>query len=234
MSAFPSPHPEEHKSNSSAWLRAAVLGVNDGIVSTSSLMLGVLAASGNSTAVLTAGIAGVVAGALSMAAGEYVSVSSQRDSELADIEIEEKSLAENPENELAELAWFYQQRGLDADLAKKVADQLHDHDAVRAHAHHELGINHDDLAKPVQAAIASAIAFMLGGLITIPAAIFAPKGEGLATITVVSLVALFISGAVGAMIGGGNKVKAALRVFIGGGLAMAITFLIGHLVGHSV
>jgi VIT1/CCC1 family predicted Fe2+/Mn2+ transporter len=234
MNAFPSPHPEAHKSQRAAWLRAAVLGVNDGIVSTSSLMLGVLAASQSQGAVLTAGIAGVVAGALSMAAGEYVSVSSQRDSELSDIEIETKSLAENPEHELEELTWIYMQRGLDVELAKQVAQQLHDHDPVHAHMSHELGIDRDDLARPIQAAVASGISFLIGGLIPIPAAIFASKGDGVLVITIISLVALFLSGAVGAIIGGGNKVKAALRVFIGGGLAMAITFLIGHLVGTSV
>lgn len=234
MNAFPSPHPEAHKSSSAAWLRAAILGVNDGIVSISSLMLGVLAASGNHITVLTAGIAGVVAGALSMAAGEYVSVNSQRDSELSDIEIETKSLTDNPEKELEELAWIYRQRGLDAELAKQVAQQLHDHDAVRAHTHNELSIDNDDLAKPMQAAVASAIAFLIGGLIPIPAALFANKGNGILIIAIVSLTALFLSGAIGAMIGGGNKVKAALRVFAGGGLAMVVTFLIGHLVGTSV
>lgn len=234
MNAFPSPHPEAHKSQRAAWLRAAVLGVNDGIVSTSSLMLGVLAASGSQSAVLTAGVAGVVAGALSMAAGEYVSVSSQRDSELSDIQIETKSLAENPEHELEELTWIYMKRGLDAKLAKQVAQQLHDHDPVHAHISHELGIDRDDLARPMQAAIASAVAFLIGGLIPIPAAIFSGNGSGPWAIVFVSLLALFISGAIGAMIGGGNKVRAASRVFIGGGLAMAVTFLIGHLIGVSV
>src|SRR5690606_198502 len=152
MNAFPKPHPEEtHRSHRAAWLRAAMLGMNDGVVSTSSLMLGVLAASaGNPSAVLTAGIAGLTAGALSMAAGEYVSVSSQRDSELSDIEIERRSLDENRDEELAELAWIYQQRGLDPEIAREVAQQLHDHDAVGAHARSELGIDHDGLAKPME------------------------------------------------------------------------------------
>jgi VIT1/CCC1 family predicted Fe2+/Mn2+ transporter len=233
MNAFPSPHPEIHKSHRAAWLRAAVLGMNDGIVSTSSLMLGVLAASGNQGAVILAGMAGVVAGALSMAAGEYVSVSSQRDSELSDIAIEMRSLTNNPDQELQELAWIYERRGLDAELAKQVAKQLHDHDAVRAHAHHELGIDHDDLAKPAQAAIASGIAFLIGGAVPILAAVFASNGN-VWTITIVSLVALFLSGAIGALIGGGRKVKAALRVFIGGGLAMAVTYGVGHLIGASL
>jgi VIT1/CCC1 family predicted Fe2+/Mn2+ transporter len=233
MNAYPSPHPEIHKSHRAAWLRAAVLGMNDGIVSTSSLMLGVLAASGNQGAVIMAGMAGVVAGALSMSAGEYVSVSSQRDSELSDIEIEMRSLTDNPDQELQELAWIYERRGLDPELAKQVAKQLHDHDAVRAHAHHELGIDHDDLARPAQAAIASGIAFLIGGAVPILAAVFASNGN-VWTITIVSLVALFLSGAIGALIGGGHKVKAALRVFIGGGLAMAVTYGVGHLIGASL
>jgi VIT1/CCC1 family predicted Fe2+/Mn2+ transporter len=233
MNAFPSPHPEIHKSHRAAWLRAAVLGMNDGIVSTSSLMLGVLAASGNQGAVIMAGMAGVVAGALSMSAGEYVSVSSQRDSELSDIEIEMRSLTDNPDQELQELAWIYERRGLDPELAKQVAKQLHDHDAVRAHAHHELGIDHDDLARPAQAAIASGIAFLIGGAVPILAAVFASNGN-VWTIMTVSLVALFLSGAIGALIGGGHKVKAAMRVFIGGGLAMAVTYGVGHLIDASL
>lgn len=234
MNAFPSPHPEVHKSHRSAWLRASILGVNDGIVSTTSLMLGVLAASQNQSAVLTAGLAGIVAGALSMAAGEYVSVSSQRDSELSDIEIEVKSLTENPDLELEELAWIYERRGLDASLARQVAKQLHDHDAVRAHAHHELGIDHDALAQPIQAAFASGVAFVIGGLVPVLTVILAADASNAWTITIFSLAALFLSGAAGAIIGGGRKVTAALRVLIGGGLAMGITFLIGHLIGASI
>jgi len=235
MNAFPSPHPEEgHRSHRAPWLRAAVLGINDGIVSTSSLTLGVLAASSNHSAVLTAGLAGLVAGALSMAMGEYVSVSSQRDSELSDIEIEKKSLEENPEQELQELAWIYERRGLDAELAKEVAQQLHDHDAIGAHVRSELGIDHEELARPVQAAAASASAFAIGAFVPILAAIFANQETGVWLITIASLATLFTSGAVGAHIGGGNKIKAALRVCIGGGLAMAVTFLIGHLIGASV
>lgn len=235
MNAFPSPHPEEHKSHRAAWLRAAMLGMNDGIISTSSLMLGVLAASGgNPTAVLTAGIAGLTAGALSMAAGEYVSVSSQRDSELSDIEIEKQSLKENPQEELEELAWIYQKRGLDAGLARQVAQQLHDHDAVEAHARSELGIDSGSLAQPMQAAVASAVAFAIGALLPIISAMLTSEENGARIIAIVSLLALFSSGAAAAHIGGGHKMKAALRVLVGGGLAMAITFLIGHLVGASV
>jgi VIT1/CCC1 family predicted Fe2+/Mn2+ transporter len=230
-----SPHPDElHRSHRANWLRAAVLGINDGIVSTSSLMLGVLAAHATSKSILTAGIAGLFAGALSMAVGEYVSVSSQRDSERADIDIEARSIEANPREELAELAATYRQRGLDAKLALQVAQQLHDHDPVAAHARDELGIDHKVLANPIQAALVSAVAFSLGALIPIVAALLGGGSKSGLTIVVVSLIALAISGAAGARLGGGSRTRAALRVFIGGGLAMAVTALIGRLIGGSV
>ncbi|MDB5175671.1 MAG: hypothetical protein JWM81_529 [Candidatus Saccharibacteria bacterium] len=231
MQVYKAPHAEEHKSQRSGWLRAAVLGLNDGIVSTSSLMLGVLAASQSDSTILTAGIAGLVAGALSMAAGEYVSVSSQRDSERADIAIERRSLQENPDEELAELAHIYRQRGLDEALAQKVAEQLHAHDAVAAHARDELGIDHEALSNPTQAAVASAAAFSLGSAIPIFAAVLSTTNTGGLSITIASLVALAVSGAIGAYVGGGRKRIAAARVFVGGGIAMAITYGIGHLIG---
>lgn len=231
METFETPHSEQHRSHRAGWLRAAVLGVNDGIVSTASIMLGVLAANANNTAILTAGIAGLSAGALSMAVGEYVSVSSQRDSEKADIAIERQSLQDNPDAELAELTWIYEQRGLDHTLAEQVAVQLHDHDAVAAHARDELGIDHEALANPTQAALASAVAFSIGALVPIIGALIA---GGAALIVVLSLIALGISGAIGAYIGGGHRLIAALRVFAGGGAAMAITAFIGHLVGKSL
>ena len=232
MVSVKSPHPEEmHRSHRAPWLRAAVLGVNDGIVSTSSLMVGVLAAASDSKAILTAGIAGLFAGALSMAAGEYVSVSSQRDSERADIEIERRSLVANPDAELAELKEIYIQRGLDADLAGKVARQLHDHDAVAAHARDELGIDHEALANPMQAAVASASTFSIGALVPIVAALVPMEGNKGWLIVISSLIALAISGGIGAYVGGGHKVRAALRVLVGGGLAMAITAFIGSLIG---
>ena len=236
MNAFPNPHPEEeHKSHRAPWLRAAMLGANDGIISTSSLMLGVLAASGgNQTAILTAGIAGLTAGALSMAAGEYVSVSSQRDSELSDIEIERKSLQENPDKELEELAWIYQKSGLSASLAKEVAEVLHEHSALEAHIKAELGISHRNQANPLQAAFASALAFAIGAFVPIAAAVLSNEETGTWVIPSVSLIALSASGAVAASIGGGHKAKAAFRVLVGGGLAMAITYIIGHLIGTSV
>lgn len=212
------------------------MGVDDGVVSTSSLMLGVLTARASHSAILTAGIAGLTAGALSMAVGEYVSVSSQRDSEKADIAMEERSLVANPKEELTELAKIYEARGLDADLARKVARQLHAHDAVGAHTRDELGIDHESLANPMQAAIASATAFSVGSLVPVLVAV-ASKSSGQTKawpLVVASLLALGISGAIGAYIGGGHKVRAASRVFLGGAAAMAITALIGHLVGTNL
>jgi VIT1/CCC1 family predicted Fe2+/Mn2+ transporter len=228
------PHPHEaHKSQRAGWLRAAVLGVNDGIVSTSSLMLGVSAAAVSRSTVLTAGVAGLVAGACSMAMGEYVSVSSQRDSERADIAIEKRSLAANPDGELQELASIYEQRGLKLALARQVAQQLHEHDAVAAHARDELGIDHEALANPSQAASASALAFTIGAIIPIAATLLTTGAMTKWSIVVSSLIALAISGAVGAYVGGGHRVRAAARVLVGGSIAMAITALIGHLVGQT-
>jgi vacuolar iron transporter family protein len=227
---FKSPHAEKHKSHRASWLRAAVLGMNDGIVSTSSLMLGVLGASQNNTAILTAGLAGLFAGALSMAAGEFVSVSSQRDAQRADIAIEEKSLAQHPEEELAELTWIYEQRGVEHNLAAEVAKQLQAHDAVDAHARDELSIDSTAPYSPTQAAIASATAFAIGALIPIVALLIPVANKGM-SITIISLVALAVSGYVSAVIGGGKKIIAALRVFVGGGIAMTITYAIGHLIG---
>lgn len=235
MNGLKTPHEEPHKSHRAAWLRAAVLGVNDGVVSTASLMVGVSAAAASKSAILTAGIAGLSAGALSMAAGEYVSVSSQRDSERADIAIEERSLAANPEGELAELAWIYEQRGLEPQLAKKVATQLHKHNAVAAHARDELGIDHESLANPMQASVASASSFAFGAIVPILATILFSGGKGSSmAIVIASLIALAISGAIGAAIGGGHRLLAAGRVLVGGGLAMAVTAFIGHLIGGSL
>ncbi len=228
-------HPEEpHKSHRSAWLRAAVLGVDDGLVSVSSIMLGVASAHATNSIIMTAGIAGLVAGALSMAAGEYVSVSSQRDSEKADIIIEKKSLEANPDEELEELAAIYEDRGLSPKLAKQVAVELHNHDALAAHLRDEIGIDHEDLSNPVQAALASATAFSLGAFVPIVAALIFHGSDSSLYIVIFSLVALAISGAVGAFLGGGNRMWAAARVFLGGGVAMAVTAFIGHLIGRSV
>lgn len=229
-----SPHPKEiHKSQRANWLRAAVLGVDDGIVSTSSIMVGVIAAQADYKIILTTGIASLVAGAFSMAAGEYVSVSSQRDSETADIDIERRALRKNPKGELEELAEIYRERGLDKTLAVEVAKQMHKVDAVEAHARDELGISRRMQANPFQAAGASALAFSIGSLIPIAAALVGSDGNA-PLIVAASLVALAISGAVGAFIGGGNKLVAAIRVLIGGSIAMAVTALIGHLVGITL
>lgn len=230
-----SAHPEEmHRSHRSPWLRAAVLGVNDGVVSTSSLMLGVLAASASSGTILTAGVSGLAAGALSMAVGEYVSVSSQRDSEKSDLAIERRSLENNHDAELVELTEIYIKRGLDADLAQKVAEQLHAHDAIAAHARDELGIDHESLSNPLQAALASAVAFSFGAAVPVLAAVCSGKNGGGIAIVTASLIALAISGAIGAYIGGGNRTIAGLRVLAGGGAAMAITALVGRLIGSAV
>lgn len=232
---YESAHPEEaHKSHRSNWLRAAVLGVNDGVVSTSSLMLGVLASSAGKSVILTAGVAGLVAGALSMAVGEYVSVSSQKDSEKSDLAMEKQSLVDNPKEELAELASIYENRGLEPKLALKVAEQLHEHDALDAHARDELGIDHEALANPMQASLASAGAFSIGAVVPVLAAVFTNGTASTYAIVISSLFVLGISGAVGAFIGGGHKLRAAARVFFGGAAAMAITALIGHLVGTNL
>lgn len=228
------PHPEEkHKSQRANWLRAAILGVDDGIVSTSSIMVGIIAAQADFNIILTAGIASMAAGAFSMAAGEYVSVSSQRDSERADIEIEQRALKNNPSGELQELAEIYEERGLDRKLAMQVASRLHEVNAIEAHARDELGINSRMRAHPFQAAGASALAFGLGSAFPIAAALISPEKSTL-LIVVVSLAALAVFGAIGAFIGGGNKLTAALRVLAGGGIAMAVTALIGRVVGIAL
>ena len=230
----PVPRHEGHKSHRAGWLRAAVLGADDGIVSTASLMLGVAAASSSRQAVFTAGIAGLIAGALSMAAGEYVSVSSQRDSERADLHLEAGELKAFPKEELHELADIYMRRGLTPALAQRVAEQLHAYDALAAHARDELGIDGDDLARPLQAAVSSAASFAIGAALPLLAALPFHGATANWSIVLVALVALWFSGAAGAHIGGGSRVRAAARVFMGGGLAMLVTSLIGKLVGAAL
>lgn len=235
MTEIASPHPGEiHRSQRANWLRAAVLGVDDGIVSTSSIMLGLTAANADYKIILTTGVAALVAGAFSMAAGEYISVASQKDAQRADVEIEKRALKNNPEGELQELTAIYESRGLKPELAKQVAVQLQQKDAVDAHARDELGINSRMRVSPFQAASASALAFAGGSLVPILSAIFADRAHGALVIVIVSLVALAIAGIVGAVIGGGSKLVASLRVLIGGGVAMAVTYLIGHLIGASL
>ena len=212
-------------------MRAAVLGADDAIVSTSSLMIGVAASSAPKAAVLLAGVAGLVAGAMSMAAGEYVSVSSQRDTELADIETEKRELANQPRAELRELAAIYVKRGLDPDLAMKVAEQLSARDGLAAHMRDELGLEPSSLARPLQAAWISAASFGSFALIPVVALLIAPSSARAPVIAAVSLLSLAALGALGGRLGGAPVVRAALRVTIGGALAMAATAAIGRLFG---
>ena len=222
---------ETHRSHRAPWLRAAVLGADDGIVSTASLMIGVATTGSSSTAVVTAGVAGLVAGALSMAAGEYVSVSSQLDAERADEQKERAELAEFPEAELRELTQIWVGRGLDPELAGQVAQQLHDHDALGAHLRDELGLEPDSMANPIQAALTSALAFVLGALVPVLIGLLSTSAWLLAAVGLVSLGAL---GVVGARVGGAGQGRAALRVLAGGGLAMGTTAVVGALIGTQV
>lgn len=228
------PHPEAHKSHRAGWLRAAVLGADDGLVSTSSLMLGVAAASASRQAIFTAGFAGLIAGAMSMAAGEYVSVSSQRDSERADLEIEARALKDYADEELQELTNIYVERGLEPKLAKQVAEQLHARDALAAHARDELGFDEGSMAKPIQASSSSAASFAAGAIVPIIAAALFKGSASHWAIVITTLLALAITGVVGASIGGGNRFKAAARVFVGGGLAMLVTAVLGKLIGSAL
>ena len=227
-------HREAHRSGRAGWLRAAVLGSDDAIVSTASLMIGVAASSASREVILTAGIAGLVAGSMSMAVGEYVSVSSQRDAERADIELEALELARQPQTELHELATIYVKRGVDRDLAMKVAEQLSARDRLGAHLRDELGIDDASLARPLQAAWISAVSFASFALIPVASLLVAPVSLRIPTIAVCSLVSLAVLGAFGGHLGGAPLGRAALRVTIGGGLAMAVTAAIGRLLGVSV
>lgn len=227
-------HRENHRSDRAGWLRAAVLGSDDAIVSTASLMIGVAASAASKQAILIAGAAGLVAGAMSMAVGEYVSVSSQSDAEKADIELEKQELAAEPRAELKELAMIYVKRGLDNDLAMKVAEQLSAHDRLGAHMRDELGLDHDSLARPFQAAWISAASFASFALVPIAGLLVAPEGWRIQMIAMLSLVSLAGLGAFGGHLGGAPKVRAALRVTVGGGLAMAATAAIGRILGVSV
>jgi VIT1/CCC1 family predicted Fe2+/Mn2+ transporter len=227
------PPPEAHKSLRIGWLRAAVLGADDGIVSVASLLIGVAAANATGHTVLVAGVAGLVAGALSMAAGEYVSVSSQRDTELADIELERVELRRAPRSELEELTNIYRERGLDDDLAARVAQRLMEVDPVGAHVRDELGFTESGMARPLQAAVASAISFALGAALPIIAIVASPTSWRIPATAAVGLVLLAVLGALGGYIGGAPMGRAALRVTVGGGIAMALTAGIGHLVGAA-
>ncbi len=226
-------HSEGHFGHRIGWLRAMVLGANDGIVSTAALLLGVAAADSTRSAILTAGIAGLVAGAVSMALGEYVSVSSQRDSERSDIEKETWELANQADHELEELAAIYQAKGLEFALAQEVAVQLTEHDALATHLRDELGISQDELAKPLQAAWSSALSFSIGALIPLLAATFVGKSARIGAIIGVTLVALVALGYVGARAGGARPGRSIARVVIGGAAAMGITMAVGWAFGAA-
>ncbi|MEO8858932.1 MAG: VIT family protein [Burkholderiaceae bacterium] len=224
-------HAERHRTDRIGWLRAAVLGANDGIVSTASLMVGVAAASSSHGSILVTGVAGLVAGAMSMAAGEYVSVHSQADTEKADLSRESAELAADPSAEHRELAAIYAARGVDADLANQVATQLMTSDALGAHAREELGISETLSARPVQAALASAASFAFGAALPLLAAVFAAQQSVIASVSVTSLFFLALLGAVAARVGGANPWTGAWRVTFWGALAMAVTAGAGALFG---
>jgi vacuolar iron transporter family protein len=225
-------HLEKHHTGRTGWLRAAVLGANDGILSTASLVLGVATAHGTHNSVVVAGAAGLVAGAMAMAAGEYVSVSSQADTERADFALERKALSANKEGELEELADIYVGRGIEPTLAGEVARQLMTHDALGAHARDELGISPALSARPIQAALASAIAFASGAAMPLLTAVIAPAASLPPFVAGVSLLFLALLGGLAAWAGGANMIKGALRVTFWGALAMAVTAGIGTLIGR--
>ena len=227
-------HTEKHRAHRIGWLRAAVLGANDGIVSTASLIVGVAAAESSQSHVLVAGIAGLVAGAMSMAAGEYVSVSSQSDTEQADIARERQELAEDSENEHAELAAIYVSRGLEPELAKQVAVQLMKKDALGAHARDELGISDTLIARPVQAAFASAASFAVGAALPLLLVVVVPASVLLWTVSLCSLLFLALLGALAARAGGSPVLKSVWRVTFWGALAMGLTAGVGKLFGAVV
>ncbi|PZO67422.1 MAG: hypothetical protein DI498_03585 [Paracoccus denitrificans] len=228
----PLAHPHDpHRITRSGWLRAAVLGANDGIVSVASLILGVAASNPEPHAVLIAGVAGLSAGALSMAAGEYVSVSSQSDIERADIRREKASLRASPEIEMEELIAIYESRGLAPETARLVATELTEHDALGAHVRDELGLMGIQDARPVSAAIASALTFGVAGAMPLLAAVLAPTGHVIATVIIVTALALALLGVIGAKAGGAPWPRAVVRVLVWGGFAMAVTSGIGYLFG---
>ncbi|MBX3584834.1 MAG: VIT family protein [Rhizobiaceae bacterium] len=228
------PHLENHMVSRIGWLRAAVLGANDGIVSTASLIVGVASAAAGSKEVLVAGVAGLVAGAMSMAAGEYVSVSSQSDTESADLARERLELATQPEFEREELAQIYIQRGIAPGLARQVADQLMANDALGAHARDEVGISEITTARPIQAALTSAATFSVGAALPLVMVLVAPVNWLVWAVSAASLLFLALLGAIGAAAGGANILKATLRVTLWGAIAMGITAGIGALVGTAV
>ena len=227
-------HSEGHYGHRVGWLRAMVLGANDGIISTAALLLGVAAADSTRSAILTAGMAGLVAGAVSMGLGEYVSVSSQRDSERSDIEKEKWELANQADHELEELTAIYRSKGLPHELAKEVAVQLTEHDALATHLLDELGISQDELAKPFQAAWSSALSFSVGASIPLVATAVASASLRIAAIIAVTMVALVGLGYIGARAGGAGPGRSIARVVIGGAIAMGVTMAVGWAFGAAV
>jgi len=224
-------HVEIHRSHRVGWLRAAVLGANDGIVSTASLIIGVAAANTSHESIILAGVAGLVAGAMSMAAGEYISVSSQSDTEQADLALEQKSLDTDLEFETQELAEIYQNRGVEPTLARQVAEQLMAHDALDAHARDEIGISANGGAQPVQAALSSAATFTVGAALPLLVAWMVPTGYLITLVALCSLVFLAMLGAIAAKAGGASMMIGAVRVVFWGGLAMALTAGVGRVFG---
>lgn len=233
-SASVKPHRERHLISRIGWLRAAVLGANDGILSTSSIVVGVAAAQSGKLQILVAGLAGLVAGAMSMAAGEYVSVSSQSDTEKADLVRETTELLEQPEEELAELAAIYVGRGVAPDVARTVAEQMMQHDALGAHARDELGISEISTARPLQAAVTSGLTFSAGAALPLLAALLAPQGWIVWAVSIASLLALAILGALSAGAGGASVVRPTFRVVAWGIAAMATTAAVGSLFGVAM
>ncbi len=222
-------HVERHRSDRAGWLRAAVLGANDGIVSTAALVVGVAASGATPATVLTTGIAGAVAGAMSMAAGEYVSVKSQADTEEADLAIEKRELAEDAHRELKELTEIYEKRGLSPELAKRVAEELTAHDALGAHSRDELGITDAQRARPLQAALASAASFSVGALLPVAGVLVTPARHLQPVTIAVTVLSLLLTGGLAAWTGGAPVVRGALRLVFWGALAMAATELVGRL-----
>lgn len=227
-------HMERHRNQHSGWLRAAVLGANDGIVSTASLIVGVAAASASHPGILTTAVAGLVAGAMSMAAGEYVSVHSQADTEKADLKRERMELDADRPSELRELTAIYMARGVERDLAQQVAHQLMEHDDLGAHARDELGISDTGNARPVQAALSSAASFAVGAMLPLAVTALAPQNALIPAVSVASLVFLGLLGAVAARVGGASMLTAALRMVFWGALAMGITAGVGKIFGAVV
>jgi len=234
LASVQAPEPHGGGAGRLNWLRAGVLGANDGIVSVAGIVVGVAGATSSRAPIFTAGIAGLAAGAVSMALGEYVSVSSQRDSEKALLSQETRELQETPDQELAELTAIYRAKGLSGETARVVARELTEHDALGAHLEAELGIDRENLANPTQAALASAVSFTLGALLPLAAILLPPQALRVPVTVLAVLIALAIAGVVSARIGGSSARPAVLRVVLGGAAGLALTYGIGHLLGTAL